>query len=293
MRNTYGSGNRDFFKYNHMPTEVLENIIRADFYLSEEAADPELIDYILEILEGRKTSEAERNLPDIEESWERFKKDRLVMELEDAPAPTKDDIIDFANISPKKHLNVIRRIASIAAVFICVLFIGTVTAYAVGIDLWGSIARWTEERFSFLSDGPVQTANYEDIPPQLIELSEMLQEQDVAVGILPHYLPDGYERDGNSFFDNSDTLGVISMDVGLTNGSNYIVISYDIHTDGRYLAEYEKDDVDLEIYECKNIPYYIFTNTGDSIIVWVNGNVECSISGLPNEEIYKVIESIG
>lgn len=292
MRNTNWSGNRDYSKYDHMPTEVLENIIRADLYLSGEAADPELIDYILEILEGRKIPEAERYLPDIEESWERFKKDRLVMEQKCPRASAKDDIIDF-NIAQRKHFGYTRRIASIAAVFICVLFVGTVTAYAVGIDLWGSIARWTEERFSFLSDGPVQAANYEDIPPQLIELSEMLQEQGVVVGILPHYLPDGYKWDGNTFFDNSDTLGVISMDVGLTNGSNYIVIAYDIHTDGRYLAEYEKDNVDLEIYECKNVPYYIFTNTGDSIIVWVNGNVECSISGLPNEEIYKVIESIG
>ena len=270
--------NGDFSKYRDMPTEELEAILGADFLLDGDGADPELAEYILEVITERDALSIRENVVTAQEGWERFSEGYL-------RDPEERE---------RKHghggSRLARRVAGLAAVFAGLLVLGSAGAYAAGIDVLQAIAGWTQETFTFVRPGEPGT---EGVPQQLAGLAEELERQGVTEKVIPGYLPEGYELVSESVNHSGD---IVAFSATLCKENNIIGFSYVLHnteiTEISY-GKFQKDGGSPEMIKHNNVSYYVFRNTKENIVAWVRGKVEGLIYGIPEDEIEKVINSIG
>lgn len=270
--------NGDFSKYRDMSTEDLEAILGADFLLDSDGADPELVEYILEVITERDALSIRENVGTAQEGWERFSEGYL-------RDPEERE---------RKHghggSRLARRAAGLAAVFAGLLVLGSAGAYAAGIDVLQAIAGWTQETFTFARPGEPET---EDVPQQLAGLAEELERQGVTEKVIPGYLPEGYELVSESVNHSGD---IVTFSATLCKENNAISFSYVLHYTDIIEINYgifQKDGGSPEMIKHNSVSYYVFRNTKENIVAWVNGKVEGLIYGIPEDEIEKVINSIG
>ena len=196
-----------------------------------------------------------------------------------------------SNARPHKR---VLRTASILAAVIAVLLATSLTAYALGFDLWGAIASWTKETFGFRSAEYTQTAvtsSKKEIPAPLTSIANEMEMHGIPTTILPSYLPDGFvERD----FQYSAVTQPESLYCLLKDGDSSITLLYTVFSENQDHLLYEKDAIDPKQYEYNGTVYYIMTNKGAYFAAWTADNIECNIAGVETYgEIIKILQSIG
>ena len=301
--------NRDFSKFDHMSTEALEEILRQDSYLPEdEESDIDAILYITEVITRREKEQATGKYADANDAWKSFNKNYRPYLDDDKPLfDDEDNCCDTitnlsVDIEPKtfKACNNPRqrrksgflRKSCIAAAILALLFVCSITSYALGYDLWGAVAIWTKETFSFSASGDKAQDNRmtAEVPEQLEKLELLMSEYPLPKNLLPTYLPDGYEEVETSC---DPQASFVDFYCALENGNGFMSIEYRMYTGDNYAIEYEKDTGNPEIYEKDGTTYYIMTNYGTFYAVWMSANVECGIYGITSrEELMKTINSI-
>lgn len=283
-------GRPKYSKFDKMETSVLEAILRADFDAPEaERLDVETIIYISNLLtERQKMSDTDVNKAKddffkyyypLEKSIYDFgDEDDNNFEPETAehkPESKTDKVVPF-------HTRLWRRFASAAAVFVLLMFGGTVTAYALGYNPLGVIGKWNDEHFWLERDIPTA---------ELRKAVAIYSDEDYLV---PKWLPDGYAAlettvseldsfvhiNADFYKENNDVIDEIFID--------YIFLSNDYEQ-----PLYEKDTQPVEKYKVHNISHYIIENLGKRTIVWRNDKIEGSIIGnFSQDEAKKIINSI-
>ena len=298
---------RDFSMFDAMGTDELNEILRQDSQLPDgEDSDTDAILYIMEVIEKRSQKLPASDVEDVDRAWDSFNKnyrfalsdERPLFDLDDAPQQnsTSDKMqilqpVPHSNARPHKR---VLRTASILAAVIAVLLATSLTAYALGFDLWGAIANWTKETFGFKPAELTQIvvpSSTKKIPTALEALANEMDTHDVPIAILPSYLPDGYVESDFQYIETSDSMDFYYF---LENGSSSITLFYSAFFDGQAPSQFEKDDANPEQYEYNGTVYYIMTNKGVYFAAWTADNIECSIAGVETyEEIIKIIQSIG
>ena len=294
-----GSGHS---RFDHMPTEELENILRLDFQLPEgEGLDADTILYIAEIIAGREASSSQPSCPDAEAAWQ----DLLSQYL---PEGTNGLLSDGAGAesvpsprqpspSARRHSRGIRwmiRIAGVAAILAILFFVTTITAYALGYDVWGTIAKWSSETFSFASK---ESGDRTDVPGQqsnILEFSSIQETLDyygIEETIAPTWIP---ERFVLEFVEAAENAGLIAFNAHYSYGEDILAMSAFCHKEPQEkYAQWQKDDVEPTTYEAGGVTHYLMTNMGRQVAVWMTGNCECNITGdMSKEELLAVIDSI-
>lgn len=288
MAHPTGYEKPDFSKYDNMTTEELEEILRTQFFLADENTDDQLIEHILEVLTERDEDKINAGLQDPEPTWEKFLENHPDVQVERCSADCEENDIELLPIDQSaRRMRFLRRVGCIAAIFICVLFAGTITAYAMGIDIPGAIAEWTSEVFSFINT----SADKQDskvVPPQLEELYEELSKY-ASDEPFPCYIPDEYRLVNTQYHYDEDLRTFNSL---LSNGEQKIFIHYIIHFTENAIIEYEKNDHNPEIIIVDSRKYYIFSNIDQWIATWADGNVEGYISAQSRDVLVKIIESM-
>lgn len=280
---------RDYTKFDTMPTEELREFLRADVLLPEdEAPDLDEILYVTDVLARREQTQADGKPSDVEAAWQSFnahywpETDDGTSLYEDEPAPRPE------KFKWSRQPRALRWAAGIAAM-IAVLYVGSLTARAFGLDVWSSVAHWTRETFSLAP--PVERPD-NAIAPQLQQLQLLMQEHDIFDVYLPSYLPEGFAaREVNC----SDRGGYASFSCSLSNGEQEILLKYFVFLsdEARPNMMYEKDDPDPEVYEAGGVTHYLMTNYGQYGAVWFVNRMECSIWGnISHDEMIKIIDSI-
>lgn len=135
---------RDHSKFDSMSTAELNEYLRQDSYCEDSNTDDIL--YIMEVLERREKEENKSNAPDVRKAWAEFQKYYNTEDNDGKPLHDFDDEDDdepTAEIisikKARKGLNrTIKSIISVAAV-LCVILAGSVTAKALGYDIWDAI----------------------------------------------------------------------------------------------------------------------------------------------------------
>lgn len=132
--------------YRKMSDDELQNTLRCEMF-SEGALDNTQSEMILAEMERRRINEPTRSP---EDAWAEFESDYSGRE---------SAYSDFAaaSVPPEKALHAdkqrrkrcSKRKAILLASVICVLLASLMTVQAAGIDVFGAIARWTTELFSF------------------------------------------------------------------------------------------------------------------------------------------------
>lgn len=273
-----------FAKYDAMSTDELQQILRDDASKSEGAeSDTETLFYVMEVLAKRRQARNEGKSP--EEALESFKQNYY----------TENDISSVSESTTAAFKPSSRgrwRRGLIAAAAMLVIVIGSsITANAMGFDLWEVIAKWTQETFHFGYSREVQESNEpspEFVSPCL-SLQESLDQCNITIDLVPSWMPKGY----------------IETDVKMTQTPNHrsfaAKYSCDENTIRIRIADYldsfpsqiEKSDSLIEIYKSSNTEYYIFSNYDQLKAVWITENYECYIIGpVTLEEMKEMIDSI-
>ncbi len=281
-----GRSNSEYSRFDKYDTAVLEAILQADFDAPEaEQMEMEQALYISNLIAERKGTKPKDVATAKAEFFEHYYP--LVGE-EDTLYEFDDDVLrnnavknSEANVSV--WLKNWRRFASAAAVFVLLMFSGTVTAYALGFDPIAAIGRWNNEHFWF-DDTSVTS-----------ELSDKLAEYGYPENTVPQWLPDGYTLDSIDVGEHEGSFkSVVATFVKQTDDeSDNLIISYIINLGDNNKALYEKDIGDIVQYTIKDKVYYIMTNLDNRVIAWQNGNFEGAIMGkFTIEEAEKIIKSI-
>lgn len=281
-----GRSNSEYSRFDKYDTAVLEAILQADFDAPEaEQMEMEQALYISNLIAERKGTKPKDVATAKAEFFEHYYP--LVGE-EDTLYEFDDDKIrnnavkdSEANVSV--WLKNWRRFASAAAVFVLLMFSGTVTAYALGFDPIAAIGRWNEEHFWF-DDTSVTS-----------ELSDKLAEYGYPENTVPQWLPDGYTLESINVDKYEDSFKYIGAEfVKQTDDEiDTLLVSYTIYLGDNKKALYEKDDNNVITYAINDRVYYVMTNLDNRVIAWQNGNFEGAIMGnFTIEEAEKIIKSI-
>lgn len=298
---------RDFLMFDEMGTEELNEILRQDSQLPDgEESDTDAILYIMEVIEKRSQELPASDFEDVDRAWDSFNQnyrfassdERPLFDLDDEPQQndTSDKMqilppAPHSNTSPRKR---VLRTASILAAVIAVLLATSLTAYALGFDLWGAIANWTKETFGFKSTEytqPAASSYAKEIPASLKSIANEMELHDVPVTVLPSFLPDGYVEADYQYDESAEAMIFYCL---LEKRDSSITLLYNVFYGGQSHSQFEKDTTNPEQYEHNGTVYYIMTNEGIYFATWTAGNIECSIAGIEtHDEVIKIIQSIG
>lgn len=251
--------------------ELLEALEQTLFSMTEENYDGELLDAYLDELD-RKSPMPEH--PATDESYERFKArvDKMnaaINPLESAPA---------ASPKPKPRHTALRT-ALVAVIAAACLLSCMVVVQAAGLDVFGSIARWTDSLFGFGAIGePAASPSPTGTQEVTVEYIETL---------LPT-VPDGFVMGEPVVFED-DVSGGIEYCVSFISEANYITFSA-VEQYNDNLSKYQKDYQDVRIIHIDGQKFYLFTNNGYASAAWRFSNLECNInSDLALEELTQII----
>lgn len=305
----------DYSKYDEMGTEALEEILRLDFQMSEEAeSDIDAILYISEVIARR-----EKNPPDVGAAWEQFNTKyrpyvtdgRSLYDFGDedgAPGTVSNNSAVESDsriygVAPLRRrwrgTRRLVRLAVIAAIMAAFLVVTSATAYALGFDLWGTIAQWTKDTFSFVStsseDGAPNPNRVQNLADREYDsLQDALEAYGVKEPLVPMWLPDGFVTEMITVDETSYSKCTVFYTC-YKNNERLLAITIYMHEDSNdtNYTMWQKDDAEVDTIIINGQTFYIMSNTGRQCAVWANGPFECSISGdITPDELEKTIESI-
>lgn len=238
------------------PEELAQAMEQALDQMTEDTYDQAVIDAYLDALDA-KTPMPEA--PDVEKSYGQFQ------------AMLSRALPDEAPSKPKRRGSVLRmtlRVALAAAfVFSCLMM-----AQASGLDLWGTVARWTDDGFHFQlveNDSPQW---YDDYWTDL-EVVGIEEDQ------LPTWLPQDYALDA---IQVSKKLDHNEVQVLLTSqGQPEIRCSMSIFSDPETMSAlvFSKDNRPVEEFQVNGKTVYLLHNEDTVMAVCQHQNVIYCLNG--------------
>lgn len=275
-----------FKKYDDMSTEELQQILREDASKSEgEETSMEALLYVMKVLANRRQAQNEGKSP--EEALGSFMQNYYV---EDDKSSGSE-----RNPSNRKHNPGFRRWMSglIAAAAMFVLIIGSsLTASALGFDLWDIILTWTKETFHLgYSTSVVETADPNEKSAEVfLGLQEALDDYDIEIPLVPAWIPEGYKEVDIKVEDTPKQRRFAAV---YQLGEESIRIRIVDYLDSAP-TQVEQSDSIIEVYTSNETEFYIVSNYDQLRAVWIKENYECCIMGpLTITEIKTMIDSIG
>lgn len=315
-------GQKKYGYLNQLSTTYLEGILRADIE-SSEGGDEDMILYILEVIEQRKKNNQTGVICDVDEAWEEFQEHYMGLESPLYPSTISSGNSEYdrgnvISISPHgltavKHRQpaqqrtsrtFLKRLILVAAT-ISVLLAGMVTAQAVGMDVFGALAKWTDEVFHFISP----TSRHEEPKLELVQaeinsdakklhdaFQVALDECGIATALAPGWFPDGCVPIKEAKTLSTGYMDKISCEYeDLSNARFVFTVQRYNQTVLPELMSTEKDGCPIEEYLANERLFYIMSNNeflsaawsdGKSTVVTVTGNI-------PIETLKRILNSIG
>ena len=284
MPNTRNRRDDEFAKYDAMSSEELQQLLREDASKPVgEESDTDVLFYVMEVLVKRRKERNEGKSP--EEALESFKnhyntETDISSDSERVPATPKRSGVG----------RWMKGLIAAAAVFAFVIG-GSLTANAMGFDLWEVIAKWTQETFHFgyVGDPVESNAPSPEYMQPYASLQEALDEYKITANLVPNWIPDGYIEVDVQTEDTPLQRRIFAKYQSGDNEFRIRIVDYLSNAP----TQLEQSDMLLEVYSYAGIDYYIFDNEGQLQVVWVNGSFECYISGtLTLSEIKELINSL-
>ena len=306
---TSNKHNQNEYSYlRRLPIDKLLELLALAPSLSDRPEDEAYVDALEEAIIEKENENPTGFFPDVDQQWEQFVAHYLP---ETDQAASEPEPAEYA-ISPQttRHVpqkRVIRlrqagrTILVAAAAIVCALAI-MVTAQAAGVDVFGVMARWTEDVFSFgpiapdsqVSDDPAQeTAGQEAEVPSTGFAS--LQEAFDAYGMTevhePAWLPEGYALDNLDVLALDDPF-LRSFSASYTNGEGRVSI-YIKSYEGEPDTQVQKIGGPVESAVKDGITFYLVQNTKNWTIAWCTDQYEYYIGSKEGKDtLWEVVESM-
>lgn len=285
---------QDYSKFDALSTDALKELLYQDSLLPEnEESDMGAILYIMEVIANREALNPTEAFTPVEAAWksfnEHYRSDSCdgtsLYEDQEEAEPDSNGMSHPTAVHParKQRLRGILRVTGAAAILAVVLLAGSMTAYAMGYDIWDTLGRWTENIFGLM------ILQEDSIYPEEDDPRDTLKEYGVTEDVLPTWLPEGYRYVG---IELSDIPTRKMFDITYANDDNEIIMTIALMSDAT-MRTFEKDEQNVTIYSRNDVQYYIVKNHEQINVIWSVGNCECSIIGyMSAEEAENMINSI-
>ena len=271
--------------------EQLEELLRADF-ASSDPENEQAVFHILEVMEKREKENPTGRLPDTDQAWKEFQQYYNIPEGEGQSLyPVRSDPERHsAPTSTKRSRRFRPRKVLVVAAVLVLMFGSMLTAQAAGLDVFGAIGRWTEEKFHF-EISPTSEDGTTDYT-----FREASREKGLPQNLIPTWYPKGFESsepidDSIENYVDSVYCEYINKE---ENRSYLTMVSRYYDSNSIAATVYEKDDTEIEIYENNGRNFYIMSNLDTLTATWSDGKMSIDISGqLEINELKHIIDSIG
>lgn len=310
-----GRNSKDYSKYDKMSTESLEELLRLDAELRDgEGFDVDEILYISEVIAKREKEHPTGRLSEVnvDTAWETFQTKylpyvtdgRSLYDFDDDESSHTEATSPVSNIPSPSVISLrgrrrLSRVVSLVAAIAVLLGLMTATAYAMGYDLWGAIAQWTKDTFTFVSASKASDAENPDVnvafnEGEYADLQAALDAYGITEQLAPTWIPEGFTI-RSVRVDENPGLMVITFNASYSLDDHWIVVQINMHQDvnDAIYWDWEKDDMDVITIVIEGCTFYMMENAERQCAVWSKGPFECSIiSDLSPEDLYKVVSSI-
>lgn len=301
--------NQNEYAYlRHLPIDKLLELLAVAPVLSACSEDEAYVDALEEAIIEKENEKSTGLFPDVDQQWEQFTTHYLpdVDNFTFKPEYTKHTVTTQPEVLQKRVVRFKRvwRTAMIAAAAISCMFAAMVTAQAAGVDVFGAMARWTEDVFSFgpvapdsqVSDDPApETAGQEGEASDPGTAFTSLQEAFDTYGMTevhePAWLPEGYTLNRINVLAENDSF-LRSFSVSYTDGEGLIgigIMSYE----GTPAMQVQKIDGPVESVEKNGIMFYHIENSVGRTIAWYSDRYEYYLSGdVEGDILWKIADSM-
>ncbi len=277
-----------------LSTEQLRELLRTGLE-SMEDGDEEQTFRILEVIEKRERNNPSGPSVDVGQAWEDFQKyfntpdgaGRSLYPMRDSNLTAFGQKQD--GLSERKQRRLVKRLLPFAAV-VAVVLSSMVAAQAMGMDVFGALARWTDETFHFVTGTDAAA-------PEVENLRQAVQGAFDGCGVtIPApawYPPDTVLAKDIDIIEESDNL-TVSCEFKYGNKVFFIVVQqyYDVDRIPGYT--FEKDALNVEKYSSNGRLFYIISNLSESYATYSNEKTILVINGKISSEVLKqIIDSIG
>lgn len=306
---TSNKHNQNEYSYlRRLPIDKLLELLALAPSLSDRPEDEAYVDALEEAIIEKENENPTGFFPDVDQQWEQFVAHYLpeTDQAASEPEPAEHAISpQTTRHVPQKRVIQLRQagrtILAAAAAIVCALAI-MVTAQAAGVDVFGAMARWTEDVFSFgpvspdsqVSDDPVQ----ETVGPEA-EIPDAgfasLQEAFDAYGITevhePMWLPEGYALGRINVLAEDDPF-LRTFTASYTDGEGRVSVNITSY-EGEPSTQVQKIDGPVESTVRGGITFYLIQNTENCTIAWHTDQYEYYLTSKEGTDIlWKVAESM-
>ena len=288
-----------------LSTNALKSLLQQDLNDSEDGLAPETIEYIVHLLEERNEELASaRKAINVDLAWQRFAHDGIslavggedLMSLVECAATPKGSDFQDSNKkkrAPKFTFRFVLRGAGIIAATVCILFTVMISVQAAGFDVFGAIARWTDETFHFDVYSEYE-ANTKEDKGDLDSAGDILAAYSLDRELAPTWYPTGYTMSDIEVHQDDGSLKILYSCVN--EAGKYFSVQVLKYEDTDELSSYiiEKSNEDVEILNSHGKQFYILTNEDTITATWSDGHILETVSGnLSKEDLFQIIKSIG
>lgn len=284
-----GMSGRKYGFLEQLSPEELESLLRLRSDSDEKEA---FYDAVVEVILEKEEKGPPGHTADVDQAWRDFQKLCQDSKEKEKPGPEALEAL-LKGSRPKRSAGSRRQIwrsVALVALTAALLFTLLVGAQAGGLNVFGTLARWTADTFSFVA--PYREAEEDLHLPALPQGS--LSPQDVLGEFAPTWYPEGTEVVEISTQESQERS---SRQISYTlPNANSLLISLGRYPKGQDINNImlEKDTVFLREYPSHAKTYYLFSNENRLVATWSDGAIVLVISGsLTEEELTAMIDSIG
>ena len=290
---------------NRLSTEQLEELLRMDVEESK-PGNEDVVFHILEVIEQRENEHPTGRIPDVDKAWAEFQEYYNVPEGADTSLYPCETVSDDSSENTAEHCSCrmprMRRWLKqglVAVIAIAVVFGGIVVAQAAGVDVFGTIGRWTNNVFHFdLSADETSTSTGIYVGEGISEYAA-LQETPASVGIdenlAPTWFPVGFNASDPEIL-TTNINDTVCLELFNEKNGQYISIEIIRYNTEQHLqaTQFEKDANNVEQYSNEHQTFYILSNADTITATWSNDLIMMQLSGnIPKDDLKKIIDSIG
>ena len=290
---------------NRLSTEQLEELLRMDVEESK-PGNEDVVFHILEVIEQRENEHPTGRIPDVDKAWAEFQEYYNVPVGADTSLYPCETVSDDSSENTAEHCSCrmprMRRWLKqglVAVIAIAVVFGGIVVAQAAGVDVFGTIGRWTNNVFHFdLSADETSTSTGIYVGEGISEYAA-LQETLASVGIdenlAPTWFPVGFNASDPEIL-TTNINDTVCLELFNEKNGQYISIEIIRYNTEQHLqaTQFEKDANNVEQYSNEHQTFYILSNADTITATWSNDLIMMQLSGnIPKDDLKKIIDSIG
>ena len=253
------------------PEELAQAMEQALDEITEDTYDQAVLDAYLDALDAQAPMP---EIPDVDTSYQQFQ-----AMLSGAVSPQEEP-------KPRRRGKVLRMTlrVTLAAVF---LFGCLVAAQASGVDVFGAVARWTDEVFHFEVQEDQTTSDW------YAPYQEQLESVGLDVTFMPAWIPEGYTVEDVQVFRGNTWSESFSTFTGGNNSKfSLSIMAYDRLEDIENLF-IEKDSTPVNQYQIDGKQIYFFKNRDAEYAVCQYNTIVYFVDGdIPQDIIANIFNSI-